>query len=89
MLEEINRKGYNSILIEAGPGFSELLLQHDLVDAVAVYRARGKTAHQLWGEPGRRNSFSAALDQGTPAGFELLEQAGFSEDDFYFFRRVR
>lgn len=89
LLSEILRRGYNNILLEAGPEFSELLLRHDLVDAVAVYRSTNKTARTLWGAPGRANSFSAELHGGTPPGFELLEQARFQEDDFFLFRRMR
>ncbi len=89
LLREILDSGFNSILIEAGPGFSELLLQHDFVDAAAIYRSRHKTAADLWGKPGRGNSFSAAIGSGTPQGYQLMEEAELGEDDFFFYRRHR
>jgi pyrimidine deaminase RibD-like protein/riboflavin biosynthesis pyrimidine reductase len=89
LLSEILDSGYNNILVEAGPGFSELLLQHDFADAVAVYRSQNKTATDLWGKPGRGNSFSHAMSSGAPRGFQLMEQANLGEDDFFFYRRTR
>lgn len=93
LLKEILALGYNSILVEAGPVFSALLLEHDLVDALAVYRARTKTGAALWGNGGRGNAVSLALaaaeNPPAPAGFEPMEHAVFAEDEFFFYRRKR
>lgn len=87
-LGEIMRRGFNSVLIEAGPVFSELLLAHGLVDAIAVYRSKVKTAAMLWGNAGRGNSLSSLLAAGDdPPGFTAMERADLTHDDFFFFRR--
>lgn len=88
LLSEILAQGFNSVLVEAGPEFSELLLQHQLVDALAIYRSREKTAVGLWGHPGRSNSVSLTLAaDGNVAGFKQMASASLDTDDFYFLKR--
>jgi diaminohydroxyphosphoribosylaminopyrimidine deaminase / 5-amino-6-(5-phosphoribosylamino)uracil reductase len=90
LLEGLLERGHNSVLLEAGPVFSELMLAAGLADAVAIYASRDRTSTQLWGAQGRGNSMSRELathggSQFLPAGFQLLETARLPEDDFYFF----
>lgn len=89
LLQGILREGFNQVLIEAGPTFSELMIGHGFADAIAVYRSHEKTAQQLWGNRGRGNRLSAELsgDDALP-GYRLLEHARFEEDDFLFYARA-
>lgn len=88
-LEEIRAQGYNSVFIEAGPSFSEKMLEHNFVDALLVYRSRTNTAESLWGEAGRGNSASLALADGGEKleGYRVLERAEFPEDDILLFAK--
>jgi len=87
-------QGFNSVLLEAGPIFSELLFAHDLVDALAVYRSKNKTSTMLWNAAGRGNTVSRALADARASappldGFELLEFGDLGDDDFLLYRRMR
>jgi len=88
-LAQIGQAGFNSVLIEAGPLYSEKLLNSGIVDAIAIYRSKEKTANKLWQENGRNNTvsrnFVGAVN--TIADFSLLESADLGEDEFFFFAR--
>lgn len=87
-LSEIMEAGFNSVLIEAGPIFSELLLAHGFVDAIVVYRSKNKTAAGLWGKAGRSNSASRSLAAGDSlSNFTVIERADLEDDDFLYLRR--
>lgn len=82
VLKTILERGYNNMLIEAGPVFSRLLLEHGFADAVAVYRSKTKTSTGLWGAAGKGNRF-----KDFQVDFHLCENADLSEDEFFFYRR--
>lgn len=82
VLKTILERGYNNILIEAGPVFSGLLLEQGFADAVAIYRSKTKTAAALWGTAGKNNRF-----KDIEADFHLSEYADLGEDEFFFYRR--
>lgn len=86
LLADILGRGFNSTLIEAGPAFSEKVIEHGFADAIAVYRSRTKTAYDLWGEQGRGNSISTQLTESklplAVKGYSILETARFADDDF-------
>lgn len=91
VLAEVLAGGFNSLLLEAGPAFSEAMLQHDLADALVIYRSRVKSDLQLWGRQGRANHVSlilAATESPTLPGYELLEFARLEQDDFFLFVRA-
>jgi diaminohydroxyphosphoribosylaminopyrimidine deaminase/5-amino-6-(5-phosphoribosylamino)uracil reductase len=91
VLAEISDEGYNSLMLEAGPSFSEAMLQHDLADALVIYRSRVHSDRDLWGTHGRGNQVSRILaKEGAPTlpGFELLEFARLDQDDFLLFVRT-
>jgi hypothetical protein len=75
--------------IEAGPGFSDLIVQNGLADAIVIYQSRAKNDVMLWSKPGRGNSLSRALAAASALpkleGFELLERATWPQDEFFFF----
>jgi len=88
-LRQIVADGFNSVFVEAGPGFSDLIVQNGLADAIVIYQSRTKNDVMLWSKPGRGNSLSRAL-AAAPAlpkleGFELLERATWPQDEFFFF----
>lgn len=88
-LRQLAADGYNSVLIEAGPQFSELLIAQGLVDAVAVYHSKIRSDAMLWSKPGRGNAMSRALAATVAMphleGFQLLEHASWPADEFFFF----
>lgn len=92
LLRQVLADGYNSVLVEAGPQFSEQILKHNLADALAIYSSRHNSDLNLWGKCGRGNSASRAVaaKDATPhiEGFELLERALWPQDDFFFFART-
>ena len=90
VLTEILAQGFNSVLIEAGPKFSESLLNAGLVDLLVVYQSKEQTAQKLWGTEGRGNATSTALaaavgNHPTLAGFRLLERADLGSDICFVF----
>lgn len=90
VLAAVQAHGFNSALLEAGPSFSEQILQHGFADAIAVYRSRTRHDLDLWGTPGRKNSASALIAQEQKPrifGFTLLEYAELNEDDFLLYVR--
>ncbi|MFO1471365.1 MAG: bifunctional diaminohydroxyphosphoribosylaminopyrimidine deaminase/5-amino-6-(5-phosphoribosylamino)uracil reductase RibD [Turneriella sp.] len=92
VLAEILAHGFNSVLIEAGPGFSQSLLDAGLADLVVVYKSKELTAQKLWDDTGRGNSASSAIaaaEGGNPtlAGFQLLERADLGSDWCFIFQR--
>lgn len=92
VLLAILSRGYNSVLLEAGPTFSQAVLDADLVDALAVYRSKHRKSADQWRQPARGNSYSVTLAQADDPyleGFELIERADLGTDDFLFFRRLR
>ncbi len=92
LLRRIHAEGYNSILVEAGPQFSELMLQAHLADAIAIYHSHANTGVSLWQETGRGNSVSRAVAESIAMphieGFELIERASWPQDEFLFFTRI-
>lgn len=91
---QILSRGFNSVLVEAGPNFSELLFEHDFVDTLAVYRSKNNSSASLWGSPGRGNRVSRVLAKAQSSsppltGFELVECGDLGNDDFLLFRRLR
>jgi diaminohydroxyphosphoribosylaminopyrimidine deaminase/5-amino-6-(5-phosphoribosylamino)uracil reductase len=90
VLTEVLDKGFNSMLFEAGPQFSEQLLAHGYADALAIYRSRTQHDVALWGAQGRGNRISALLaGEKKPdlPGFTLLEYASLDSDDFLLYVR--
>ncbi len=93
VLDEILRKGHNTVLIEAGPGFSQSLIDAGFVDLIAVYQSKLHTATTLWRNPGRGNSLSKLIANqngtGSPQmpGYVLLEAGDLDEDNFFLFQR--
>ncbi|HRP70557.1 MAG TPA: dihydrofolate reductase family protein, partial [Turneriella sp.] len=79
---QIYSRGFNSVLVEAGPTFARLLLSHGFVDAVVVYRSKNKTAQNLWGDKGRRVPFADFTSR-----FALLEYGDLGDDELFFYRR--
>jgi diaminohydroxyphosphoribosylaminopyrimidine deaminase/5-amino-6-(5-phosphoribosylamino)uracil reductase len=88
-LRQIVADGFNSVFLEAGPGFSDLVVQNGLADAIVIYQSRAKNDVMLWSKPGRGNSLSRALAAASALpkleGFELLERATWPQDEFFFF----
>lgn len=92
VLAEILAHGFNSALIEAGPRFSQSLLDAGLADLLVVYQSKELTAQKLWGKPGRGNSASSAIaaaKKGDPslAKYRLLESADLGSDLCFIFQR--
>ena len=88
------KQGFNSILVEAGPYFSQFLIEENLVDALVIYISKTRTAQGLWGQKtGRGNLLSEKISQ-TPLAlksigdFQLLEFAETDEDLIYFFEHA-
>ena len=92
LLRRIHAEGYNSILVEAGPQYSELIYQARLADAIAIYHSHVKTDLSLWQETGRGNSISRAVADSIAMphinGFELIERANWPQDEFLFFTKI-
>ncbi len=91
IMAEVLAEGFNSLLLEAGPAFSETFIQHDLADALLIYRSRTVSDEKLWGAPGRGNHLSrmlATVDIPALANYELLEFARLDQDDFLLFVRT-
>lgn len=92
VLADVLQKGFNSILIEAGPRFSQSLIDTNLIDLVAVYRSKRHTADALWGKSGLQNSFSKTIaeshnDAPRLPEFALVETGDLKDDDFFLFQR--
>lgn len=92
VLEEILGNGFNSVLIEAGPTFSQRLIDHGLVDMLVVYHAKTLSAGDLWAAQGRGNTASACIAQSTDnnphvPGFVLLEHGDLGSDWCFVFGR--
>jgi riboflavin biosynthesis pyrimidine reductase len=90
VLSEILSEGYNSLLLEAGPTFSNLVIEHNYADAIAVYRSHTKRDAELWGSQGRGNTLSALLARAEKPdlpGYTLLEYARLDTDDFLLYVR--
>jgi riboflavin biosynthesis pyrimidine reductase len=92
VLGEILAHGFNSVLIEAGPGFSQSLLDAGLADLVVVYQSKQLTAQKLWDKPGRGNSASSAIaaaerGESALAKFRLLESADLGSDLCFIYQR--
>lgn len=87
--KEIHEAGFNSLLLEAGPTYSEKILTDAKADALVIYRSKNKTSEALWGNPGRGNTVSRQFlaETNTIAGFHLLEFADLGEDEFFLFAR--
>lgn len=47
VLSELLSNGFNSVLIESGPGFSQSLIEAGLVDLLVVYKAKDRPAEKL------------------------------------------
>lgn len=90
VLAAVLKHGFNSALLEAGPVFSEQILQKGYADAIVVYRSRTRHDRELWGAPGRKNSASALIAKGQKPqlpGFTLLEFAELDDDDFLLYAK--
>jgi diaminohydroxyphosphoribosylaminopyrimidine deaminase/5-amino-6-(5-phosphoribosylamino)uracil reductase len=90
VLSEILSEGFNSLLLEAGPAFSNLVIEHNYADAIAVYRSHTKRDAKLWGSKGRGNALSALLahaEKPDLPGYTLIEFARLDTDDFLLFVR--
>lgn len=90
LLAEILAAGFNSLLLEAGPQFSDEVIGHGYADALAIYRSRTQHDVALWGEKGRANRLSRLLaheDKPELPGFTLLEYASLDSDDFLLYVR--
>lgn len=93
VLAEILANGFNSVLIEAGPRFSQSLIEASLVDILVVYQSKARSAVDFWAAPGRGNTASALIAQATEnnpqiPGFALLERGDLGSDMVYVFRRL-
>ncbi len=93
LLQEILARGFNSLLIEAGPNFSQSLLASGLVDLLVVYQAKFRTAQHVWGAQGRGNAASmliagAAKDAPQLPGFTLIERGDLDSDVAYVFQHT-
>ncbi|MFZ5628258.1 MAG: bifunctional diaminohydroxyphosphoribosylaminopyrimidine deaminase/5-amino-6-(5-phosphoribosylamino)uracil reductase RibD [Spirochaetota bacterium] len=91
VLAEILADGFNSLLLEAGPYFSDLIIGHDCADAIAVYRSHARHDTELWGSKGRSNRLSVLLaekEKPDLPGFTLLEFARLDTDDFLLYVRT-
>ncbi|MBV6493454.1 MAG: Riboflavin biosynthesis protein RibD [Turneriella sp.] len=81
LLTQICKAGFNSLLIEAGPTFAELLFAHHFVDAVAFYRSKTKDAESLWEKDSRASPFSSYAHE-----FTQIECGDLGDDEFFFYR---
>lgn len=91
VLREVLARGFNSLLLEAGPKFSEQVMAHGYADAIAVYRSRKRGDLALWGNTGRSNSISKILanaEKPDLSGYTLLEFARLHADDFLLYVRT-
>ena len=93
VLAQILQLGFNSVLIEAGPRFSQSLLDAGLVDLLVVYQSKKISAENIWGETGRGNEVSRALarragEKPEIPSFELMESADLDTDTCLVFRRT-
>lgn len=93
VLGEILANGFNSVLVEAGPRFSQSLIDAGLVDILVVYHSKTRSAADLWAAPGRGNTASALIAQATDnnpqlPGFTLLERGDLGSDVVYVFKRL-
>ncbi|GAB4423633.1 MAG: hypothetical protein OHK0011_03690 [Turneriella sp.] len=90
VLAEILAEGFNSLLLEAGPTFSDLVITHNYADAIAVYRSHTKRDQVIWGSAGRGNQVSTLLavaDRPDLPGYTLIEYARLDADDFLLYAR--
>jgi len=93
VLAEILANGFNSVLIEAGPLFSQSLIDAGLVDILVVYQSKTRSAVDLWAARGRGNTASAMIAQAAEKnpqlpGFDLFEHGDLGRDLVYVFRHL-
>ena len=87
LLPILAKKKISTLLIEAGPNFSQKYLKSDLVDLVMTFESQNAAPFlEGWG-----NDFSFALQQGQslePLGFRLFDELKFIHDHLWVFRSI-